>query len=457
MKLVVVGAGISGLSAAVFAQREGTELTVLEASATPGGNVRTDIIDGRCLDRAANGWLDNEPAMTRLLEKAGLVDQIVRANDRFGTRWIFADQKMHPAPLSPPALVKSSLIPWTAKLRLLLEPFIRRGASGSTERDADETVGNFVRRRLGPWFVDRMVGPMVSGIYAADPDQLSLRGAFPRMFELEREHRSLFLAMLRLRRGGAPRGHLVTMPGGAGALTQALASTLGDRLHCDTPVRSLEKRRQGWRVHTDHQSFDTDGVILACPGHVQARLMQGIDPVAADALAAIPYAPVAVVVTAWPKDSFPTPPDGFGVLMARGEDRLTKGAEGALGTVFTSSVFPQQSRPDELLLRTILGGGVRPEVAGLDDQALLQRTLAHLGACLGTPCRDPALVHIVRHPQGIPQYTPGHLDRVRAVRSAEARNAGLVFCGNHLDGIGVKDCARAGEVAARRIYREVGD
>ncbi len=456
MKLVVVGAGISGLAAAVFAERPGTELLVLEAADRAGGNVRSDHIDGRVIDRAANGWLDNEPAMGRLIEKIGVGDRIVRANDRFGTRWIFADGQRQPVPMSPPALLQTRLMPWTAKLRLLLEPFIRRGASGSAARDADETVASFVRRRLGPWFVDRMVGPMVAGIFAADPAQLSLRGAFPRMFELERDHRSLFLAMLRLRRGGAPRGHLCTLEGGAGALTDALAAHLGDRLRTHTPVRSLERRRQGWRVHTDAETIDADAVILACPGHVQARLVQGIDAPAAEALEQIPYAPVAVVVTAWPKGSFPAPPEGFGVLMARDEDRKVAGAEGALGTVFTSSVFPDQSRPDEVLMRTIVGGGVRPAAAGLDDQALTGRVMAHLTAVLGAPQGPPALVHIVRHPQGIPQYAPGHLGRVRAVRSAEARNPGLVFCGNHLEGIGVKDCARAGEVAARRVYRELG-
>lgn len=456
MKLVIVGAGISGLAAAAFADRPGTELLVLEAGDTPGGNVRTDRVDGRALDRAANGWLDNEPAMGRLLELAGLTDRIVRANDTFGTRWIFADGAMQPAPMSPPALLRSRLIPWMAKLRLLMEPFIRRGASGSAEKHADETVGSFVRRRLGPWFVDRMVGPMVAGIYAADPDTLSLRSAFPRMFELERDHRSLFLATMRLRRGGAPRGHLCTMEGGAGALTEALAARLGDRLRTGAPVQSLERRRQGWRVYLEGETIDTDAVILACPGHVQARLVQGIDTAAAEALEAIPYAPVAVVVTAWPEGSFPQDPEGFGVLMGRGEDLRTAGAEGALGTVFTSSVFPDQARPGEHLLRTILGGGIRPEVAALDDQALLARVTAHLSAALGAPRQPPSLVHVVRHPKGIPQYTLGHGERVRAVRSAEARNPGLVFCGNHLEGIGVKDCARAGEVAARRVYRELG-
>ncbi len=440
-RVVIVGAGISGLAAATFlrAGEDAPEVLVLEKSAAAGGNIRSTRVDGYVLDHAANGWLNSEPAMGRLLALGGLQDRLVPANDAYATRWIFADGALHPAPLSPPALLRSRLLTWGAKLRLLLEPFLGRGP-------ADQTVGEFVRRRLGPQFVDRMVGPMVAGIYAADPDALSLAAAFPRMAELEREHRSLFLAMLRLRRGGSPPGHLETLDGGAGALPEALAAGLGDRLRCGVAVEAVEARRSGWVVHTDHDAVPCDAVVLACPAPAQARLLRGVDGDAAAALDAIPYAPAAVAVTAWPKGAFPRAVEGFGVLLAR--DAVIPGAAGVLGTLFSSSVFPDQAPEGVDLTRTVLGGAIHPEVVALDEQALVGRARAALEACLGPASADPALVRVFKHPRGIPQYARGHRGRVQRIRAAQARHPGLFLTGNHLEGIGVKDCAKAGEDAA---------
>ncbi|MFT5686736.1 MAG: oxygen-dependent protoporphyrinogen oxidase, partial [Myxococcota bacterium] len=361
-KVVIVGAGIAGLSVAEYLQ-EHHEVTVLEAAEQPGGNVRTEVVEGRILDRAANGWLDSEPAIGRLVDRVGLTEQLIQADPR-STRWIFSGGQMHPAPLSPPALLKSRLLSPMAKLRILLEPFIARAPE-----DLDETVEQFVSRRLGAGVVNAMVGPMVAGIYAAGPEQISLSAAFPRMRELEREHRSLILAALKLRRGGAPPGRLTSLRDGAGQLTATLADRLGDRLHCSTPARAVERRRDGWAVHTDDGATAADAVVLAAPAPIQAALLRGVDGEVAETLAGIHYSPVAVVLTAWPADAWPRPPEGFGVLMARGEP-----SEGVLGTLLTSCIFPQHAPEGEVLMRTILGGAVYPEVAGLDDQALLSRT-----------------------------------------------------------------------------------
>lgn len=440
--VLVVGAGISGLAAATFLRHRGHTVGVLEAGPAPGGNVRTTRERGYVLDHAANGWLDSEPAMGRLLALVGLDGATVPAADTYGTRWIYADAQLHPAPMSPPQMLRTGLIGWAAKLRLLLEPFIGRGPAG-------ETVGEFVRRRLGPAFVDRMVGPMVAGIYAADPDALSLEAAFPRMAELEREHRSLFLAMLALRRGGAPRGHLETLPSGAGAVTEALAAGLGASVRCGVEVQAVESRHGGWVVHTPDGAQPCDAVVLACPAHAQARLIRGVASEAAAALDEIPYAPASVVVAGWADGTFARAPEGFGVLMAR--DARIDGADGVLGTVFSSSVFPDQAPAGHHLSRTILGGAIHPEVAALDDQRLLHKTRTALQAFLGRMDGEFDMVRVFRHPRGIPQYARGHRARVTKVRAAQARHRGLVFAGNHLEGIGVKDCARAGESAADAV------
>jgi len=452
----VIGAGVSGLAAATFLDDAGHTVQVWEASDAPGGNVRSDLHDGRVIDRAANGWLDNEPAMQELLDHLGLTPRLVPANDRFGTRWILADGRMQPAPLGPGKLLRTQLISTSAKLRMALEPLMPRGASAEADDpEADESVGDFVRRRLGTEFVDRMVGPMVAGIYAADPDDLSLRGALNRMFELEREHRSLFLAMARIGRGGAPPGHLHTLPGGAGELTTTMAHRLGDRLTCSRRVVSLERKADHWEVTaTDQQdaphTLTARHVVLACPAPAQARIIDKLDPAARDALAGIPYGPVAVVSTAWAPDSWSIEPDGFGVLLARGEAQSI-GAHGVLGMLFTSSIFPRQARDGEVLLRTILGGAIAPEVMDRSDQELIALSRRAATVCLGPERKAPHFVRVYRHPAGIPRYRVGHPARVAQVRAAEKRHPGLFFVGNHLDGVGVKDCARAGKAVVDRI------
>ena len=447
--VLVVGAGVSGLSAATFLAARGMEVQVLEAGAEAGGNVRTELVDGRTIDRAANGWLDSEPAMDRLLALLELGDATIRASDAYGTRWIFADGQLHPAPLSPPAMIKTRLLSWPAKLRMLLEPLMPRGP-----KDRDESVADFVGRRLGTAAVDRLVGPMVAGIHAADPAELSLASAFPRMKELETTYGSLVRAMLALKRGGAPPGHLCTLPGGAGALTARMADKLGDRLLLGAKVHSLVRKGDRWGVQAEGGDLMADAVLFACPAGAQARLLRPFAAPAADALAQIPYAPIAVIVTGWPEDAFPNPPQGFGALLARGEPARQGGV---LGTVFSSRIFPQQGLAGEVLLRTMIGGSIAPEAVAQDDQALLGAVTQHLSMLFGEPKGPPSFTWLTRHAAGIPGYRPGHGQRVATVRAAERAFPGLFFAGNHLEGIGVKDCAREGEKAAGRVEALLGD
>jgi len=288
---------------------------------------------------------------------------------------------------------------------------------------------------------------MVAGVYAADPETLSLAAALPRMAQLEDEHRSLLLAALKLTRGSAPRGHLHTLQGGVGTLTGRMAELLGDRLQTEAPVEGLEQRRDGaWLVHGPGGTVEADAVVLACPADVQARLVRGLDPEAAEALDAIPYAPIAVVITASPAGSWDHNPDGFGVLVAP-ESR----EGGVLGTLFTSCVFPGHVPDGEVLLRTLIGGAACPEATTMSDAQLLGWTRQHHSRFFGTERAAPIFHRIHRHDAGIPQYLPGHLGRVQVVRQAQHRLPGLFFHGNHLDGIAVKDCARASRDLAEQV------
>ena len=186
--------------------------------------------------------------------------------------------------------------------------------------------------------------------------------------------------------------------------------------------------------------------MLACPAFAQASLLRGVDAEVAQTLEGIPYSPVAVVITAWPAGSWDRRPEGFGVLMARGEP-----AGGVLGTLFTSCIFPEHAPDGEILLRTILGGSIHPEVPALGDQELLGRSRRMLTRFFGEEREGPRMVKIFRHERGIPLYAPGHSAKRATIRAAQARHPGLFFAGNHLGGIGVKDCVRAGEQLAQHM------
>ena len=185
--------------------------------------------------------------------------------------------------------------------------------------------------------------------------------------------------------------------------------------------------------------------MLACPAPAQAAILRGLDPELAGALDSIPYAPVAVVFTAWDEGTWPRRPEGFGALVARGED------VGVLGTIFTSNIFPGQAQPDELLLRTFVGGAVEPKALDDDDEAILARVYQAHARFFGPPRHQPRMACVIRHPRGIPQYLRGHMGVVRAARAASARHPGLFLAGNHLEGIGVKDCARNAETLADQL------
>jgi oxygen-dependent protoporphyrinogen oxidase len=435
---VIVGGGISGLATAAFLTEAGRDVTVLEAADSAGGLVRSEVVDGRVHDLAPNGWLDNEPAMQRLLEWAELGDRVQPASDRFGRRWIYARGRMHLVPMSPPALLGTGLLSWNGKVRLMLEPLIPR-----SRPDVEETLAAFVSRRLGSELNPNLVAPMVAGIFGSSPEQLSVRAAFPRLHALEQEHGSLLLGALRNR---AQRPHLQTTEGGVGTLIAALVDKLDGRVQTGVRATAVEHRRDGWHVHTEEGSMTAATVVLTCPAGGQAKLVRGMDSDVCAALDEVPYASMVVALSSWAQGSWDHSPDGFGVLVAAGEDM-----GGVLGTLFTSNLFPGRAPEGEMLLRTFLGGAIHPSVIDMDDQQVSAWNRASFGRFFGTERAPPLAFRVVRHRSAIPVYTPGHTARVRLLRAAEAKHRGLLFCGNHLDGVGIKDCARSAEATAARV------
>ena len=431
-RVVVLGAGISGLAVAELL-RDDHEVTVLEASQRAGGNIATDEVGGCLAERAANGFLDNEPAILRLAERVGLSDELVAATD--GARYIYLAPRLVPLPAKPPQIVVSPLLTPLAKLRAGLDLVMPRGPE-------DETVASFVRRRLGAQPLQRLVGPMVSGVYAGDPEALSLPACFPKMRAMEVEHRSLLLAAkARKAKGFGPPGKLHSFARGMGSLIERLVERTPGTL--GAAATGLERAGEGWTVHTAEGAVAADVVVVTTPAWAAAPLLEPFAPAQAKALADIPYAPIAVAVSAYDTSDWDAP-EGFGALVPRGQ-----GVD-VLGTLFTSSIFPGHAPEGRALLRTMIGGALAPQQAGFDEQSLNALVDRDQRALLGS-VPDPVERRIYRHPRGIPQYTLGHLDRVATALSAEAEHPGLFLAGAWCGGVGVKDCARTAEHTIERV------
>lgn len=449
--VVVVGAGLSGLMAAYALQRGGHRVAVLEAADRAGGVIGTRSRDGFRYETGANSALDNMPLIASLLDVLGITDQRIDTSPQAVSRYIVRGGRLVALPMSPHRLLTSPAFSIRGKLRLLREPFIAR----APER-ADESIAAFVRRRLGQEILDYAVDPFVSGVYAGDPEQLSMQAAFPRVHALEKAHGSLVRGQLATvrerRRSGDPkpaRPRSFSFHNGMQTLPDALARSL---IHYadHTPVTSIKTRsseefsvsglRNGMPL-----ALHARAVIIATPAPAAAALVAPLDTDAARVLASIVYAPVAIVASAYRREDVAHTLDGFGMLVPSRERRRI------LGTLFSSSLFKGRAPPGHVLLTTFAGGRRNPEMAAQDDATLAGIVDEELAALLGA--RRPLWTEIVRWPHAIPQYELGHRDRVQRIQQACAKRPGLFFCGSWSDGVSVGDRVTSGHAVADTVER----
>ncbi len=457
VRVAIVGGGITGLAAAAWLEHDHgmREVLVLEEDARSGGKIQTRIEDGYVLEGGPQGFLDNAPDTLELARLAGLERRVIRAADASADRFIVRAGALRRVPASPLAFLGSDILPLAGRLRVLGEPLARRRPAH------DETVFEFARRRIGRQAAEVMVDAMVTGVFAGDSRRLSLAATFPRMAAMEAEHgsltRALVARMREARRAGrssggpaGPGGTLSSFPAGLAELPAALEGRLGERLQMGNAVLAVERAQGRFALDTARGAVSADAVLLATPADRTARLLKRVAPQAAEPLLRIGTAPIAVVMTCYAGPlAFGRPVRGFGFLVPSGESLPV------LGTLFCHSIFSGQVPPGTLLLRTMLGGARDPSILSLDDGALLDRTRGALRSALGGD-PDPDRVWVVRWPEGISQYTVGHLDRVAAAE-VTARGAGVEIAGSPFRGVSVNDCIRQARAAASRIAQRLRD
>jgi oxygen-dependent protoporphyrinogen oxidase len=461
MQVVIIGAGISGLTTAFTLQQRARQegialhLTLLEKEARTGGKIRSLQEEGYLCEWGPNGFLDGKPATLELCRRLQIAERLLRSDDNARKRFIYSRGRLHRVPENAAAFLRSGLISWPGKIRMAAEIIVP-----PYREDADETLAAFCRRRLGEEALEKLIGPMVSGIFAGDPETMSLKSCFPRIHQLEAEYGGLFRAMIRLagkqraaRRSGqavgsaaGPAGVLTSFAGGLQGLTDRLQQVLGDALCIANGVASLRPRRGGFELQLDDgRKIDAELVIAAIPAFALAELVAGFEPAMADLLRGIPYAPVQVSCFGYPQESFDRPLDGFGYLVARREKM------DVLGTLWDSSIFAHRAPAGRVLLRSMLGGATRVEAADWDEAEVRDRTMAALKKTMGVSV-PPEFVRVFAHPRAIPQYLAGHGRRVEALQERAGRYPGLFFTGNAFYGIGLNDCVSASETVAEQAW-----
>lgn len=429
-RVVIVGGGISGLATAWFLLRRGFHVTLLEAGSEPGGTIRTIERGGFLVDTGPTSTLYRGGALGELIDDLGLASEVIEADPR-APRYIVRDDRLIPLPMSPGAFFKTPLFSARAKWRLLGEPFRSRAAS-------EESIAQFVRRRLGPEFLDWAVDPFVSGVYAGDPERLSVRAAIPRLYALEAEHGSLFRgALVRALRGSPggpqPRGRLISFRRGLQTLPRAIAAKLGSAVRLNARVAALERLADGdWIVHASSDRQRARSVVLATSAYDAATLIASFAPAAARELEAIRYPTVASVAVGFRREQIAHPLDGFGALLPRRLARET------LGVIFSSSIFPGRAPAGGVLLTAFIGGARNPAVRDRSTAELEGRVLDDLRVLLGIR-GDPMFRQVTLWPRAIPQYEAGHLQRVARIDSTLAAWKGLHARANWRDGVSLAD------------------
>jgi len=469
-RFAIVGGGITGLVAAhrLTKLAPHARVDLFEASDRLGGVLDTRCENGLLLERGADSFLTKLPWVTDLCRELGLGADLIPTNEQHRRALVLRAGHLHPVPegfllMRPQRLVpllRSPLLSWRGKLRLCLEPWMGH-PENLHQVDHDESVASFAIRRMGREALERLVQPLLAGIYTADPYQLSLAATMPEALEAERKHGGLLSAMRweakQKKHGerspdyearGARYSSFVTLRQGLASLIRALADCLpAENLHLNCRSERLERTEDDqWMISasdgSSHGPFQ--GVVVALPAPRAAMLLQRVDTSLCDLLGRIPYASSAVVSMAFRRDQIVHSLDGFGFVVPTVEKRKIVAAS------FSSVKFPGRAPDDQVLVRVFLGGALQPERVDLSDSKLQELALAELRPLLGVG-GDPLLVDIARWRQKMPQYHVGHVQLVDAIEAIVAQQAGLELAGNAYRGVGIPQCVQSGELAAGRI------
>ncbi|KAB2879268.1 protoporphyrinogen oxidase [bacterium] len=452
--ITIIGAGISGLTLAWWLHKEGLDVTVVESDSSVGGTMKT-LRDGDWLiETGPNSALATTPLFDTLSRELGIESEICFSKPSAKKRYILRDGKLHMLPMSPLSFLNSGLWSCGAKWRLLKEPFISRA-------DKEETLAQFVERRLGREFLDYAINPFVAGVYAGDPAQLSVRDAFPKLYALEKEHGSLIRGAMKKKKRSADdgsvaknRAEMFSYRMGMQSLPLALHKALGNRVRTGIRVHALSRSGNDTgefiiKAEENGRAVEwmSDKIVLAVPAYTAGKCVEDLAPETADILKSISYAPAAEIFLGYPASAVRMNLDGFGFLIPEKEKRSI------LGAIWTSSIFDGRMPEGHVAFTVFVGGARQPELVDQNESALTVLAETELNLIMGIQ-GSPVYSRVHKWIKAIPQYRIGHGQMMNKLAKTERSMSGLYFTGNYRGGISVGDCLMQSDQLAKRIVKD---
>ena len=455
-KTAIVGGGISALACAVALKERGLDFTLFEKDEGLGGKLRTERVGDFLVEAGPDSYLPEKPWSVQLIKKVGLAPEMLCSNDAHKGTFIYSRGRLHPLPegvmLMVPTmilpLVKSGLVSWPAKLRMGMELFVPR-----RQDLKDESLAEFVTRRLGRECLERIAEPLVAGIHTSNPDNMSVLATFPRFVEMEQRSGSLIRGMIAALRSRPPRDpaapamtYFMSLKGGMQELAQGCLAFIGDgRVRTGTAVRSVARQGDGYRLaFADGSTSDFASVVLATPSFVTRELIAAMDGELARRLSAIAWSSSATVSLAFRKADIAKSLPGFGFIVPRVENRRINAC------TWSSIKWTHRAPQAALLIRGFVGGGHHEELVSLEDGELARIVREELRQIAGLAA-EPLFFKVYRWFQGMPKYTVGHGERLAAIEERRLPHRGLFLIGSSYRGIGIGDCVKSGFDAAAAV------
>ncbi|MFN3694250.1 MAG: protoporphyrinogen oxidase [Ignavibacterium sp.] len=452
--VVVIGAGISGLTSAYLLSKKGFDIRILERKSEVGGSIESVKENGFLFDRGPNSALETTPIINQLVEELNLREELLYANKAANKRYILRNNELHALPMSPPALVKTKLFSAKAKFRLLAEPFIGKSNDGYYQ-----SLAEFVKRRLGQEFLDYAINPFVAGVYAGKPEELSVKSAFPKLYALEEKYGGLIIGTIRSIRERKKRAEkskqsakMLSFKSGMIALPKAIADYFGDKLILSAEVVSVDKTADGYIVSYRHNGIDEaiacDAVLSTVPAFVAGDLFSKFNENFKTHCDSIYYPPVLVYFLAYNKKDIKQPLDGFGFLIPEKENKSF------LGALWNSVIFPFRADDKFATFTLFIGGSRNPEFVKEDRKKLLDKVRNEFEQLMKISGEQVYSSHRFWE-KAIPQYNIGYIEHERFFDEFEKQNPGLFISGNFRGGISVGDCIKNAELVAEKILNNL--
>jgi protoporphyrinogen/coproporphyrinogen III oxidase len=453
-KIIVIGAGISGLTTAYLLSKKGFDVNIIEKNSTVGGSIESVIENGFLFDRGPNSALETTPVIGQLVHELKLEHELLYASKQSNKRYILRDNKLHALPMSPAGLIKTKLFSTKAKFRLMAEPFIGRSKDGYYQ-----SLAEFVKRRLGQEFLDYAINPFVAGVYAGRPEDLSVKSAFPKLYALEEKYGGLIVGTVRSIRERKKRAEvakqsakMLSFKRGMIVLPKAIEKYFENNVLLSSEVISVDKNESGYSVsykqNGTSKKIDCDAVLSTIPSYTASGIFIKYDKDFKTHADAIYYPPVLVYYLVYNRKDIKQDLDGFGFLIPAKENKSF------LGALWSSVIFSDRTDESKAAFTLFVGGSRNPDFVKEDRAFLLSRVRKEFEALMGITS-DPIFTSERFWEKAIPQYNLGYIEHERFFDEFEKRNPGLFISGNFRGGISVGDCVKNAKIVCDKINEQL--